>query len=886
MAPPGLEWPDLEHAGEFPVLVLEHRSPRPWTVRAESLAKELLANHIQSSMSRLFLSSILLLLTAGLLTGGPIQLDKRTRDQLTKETVYAIDMIQRFHYKQKSFADIDSIELIKRNMEDWDGSKVFYLQEDVDFMVQRFADSLKPAYLYVGDLYPAFEIYNLYYARVRDRLDWVAQRLTQPFELNGDGTYLYDREEAAWPSSVEEANSIWDARLTNEIIMELLEDEQLERAIEKITRRYERMNKFLDEIEVHNVQENFLTSLASLYDPHSNFFSWDSAREFDIQISNALVGIGAQLRDLDGYCVIESLLPGGPAEMSGKLHPGDKIVAVAQGDNEPVDVVGMKLRKIVQMIRGELGTEVRLTVLPAHSAKRKVVPLVREKVELTANLASAELYELPGADDSVERIGVIKLPSFYGEGAFGQGGISTSRDVEELINKLKEQKVAGIVLDLRNNGGGRLDEAVNLTGLFISRGPVVMKRGYDGEIDQDWDRDTKVAWEGPLVVLVSRASASASEIVAGALQSLGRAIVVGDEATHGKGTVQTPIDLSRTMRALPFSSALEVGTVKLTIQQFFLPNGDSTQNRGVLADIALPSANMFMMEGEADLDNALSWDHIDPISYQLPERDNPSFALVQSNLVEELSQRSHLRQEKYQEFDFLKKNIAWLKERYELKTVSLNLEERRKEKEELEVMRDFFDRRRDELNKELAFEVTDVDLDITVEKELAHQKKLRETPLPDGLPRVGRFYQKVFYFQAPDDQEIHEIWVEYFDYDKAIPEAAAVADILSQSYGQVITADQATQILTRFKNNDRGSSFDVMEPFREILGEALDEEAMLAAMPAFFTKMVELDPDVLLDRPKLDVPLRESLRIVRDWIELNLPLSRPQVAAATEAAAG
>jgi len=224
---------------------------------------------------------------------------------------------------------------------------------------------------------------------------------------------------------------LWEQRLTNELINELLEDEPLERALDKIARRYERMGKFLDEIEIHNVQETFITSLARLYDPHSNFFSWDSAQEFDIQISNSLIGIGAQLRDVDGYCVIERLMPGGPAEMSGKLHPGDKIVAVAQGDTEPVDVVGMKLRHIVQQIRGEAGTEVRLTVIPAHSAARKVISLTRERVELTANLARADIFELPGEGDEPRLFGVINLPSFYGEGAFGEGNISTSRDVEQ-----------------------------------------------------------------------------------------------------------------------------------------------------------------------------------------------------------------------------------------------------------------------------------------------------------------------------------------------------------------------------------------------------------------------------------------------------------------------
>jgi carboxyl-terminal processing protease len=565
--------------------------------------------------------------------------------------------------------------------------------------------------------------------------------------------------------------------------------------------------------------------------------------------------------------------------MTGKLHPGDKIVAVGQGETEPVDVIGMKLRKIVQMIRGESGTEVRLTVIPAHSAKRKEISLVREKVELTASKASADLYEIPNEDGGTDRIGVIDLPTFYGEGAFGEGSISTSRDIEELINKLKDQQVEGIVLDLRNNGGGRLDEAIKLTGLFISEGPVVMKRSFDGDVEEDWDRDQKVAWEGPLVVLVSRSSASASEIVAGALQSLGRAIVVGDEATHGKGTVQAPIDLRSTMRALPFSEALEVGTVKITVQQFYLPNGDSTQNRGVVSDISLPSANMFLFDGEADLENALSWDHISPIVYQLPERNNPDFALVQDNLIEELSRKSQQRQEQSEEFNFLKENIAWFKERHDKKYVSLNLEERRKDKELVEEMRDKFEDLRDNLSEKLAYEVESVDLDITQEKEASHQEKLTSTPLPGGKERANQFYQKVFYYQASPEDKIHEIWVEYFDFEKALDEKEALAEILEEASGIEFSPDETTEILTRFKNKDRGTDFNVMDPFTAVLGEDVDQEALLQAMPAFFTKLVEIDPDILLERSKLDVPLRESLRIVRDWIEVDSPLNQTQIAA-------
>jgi carboxyl-terminal processing protease len=830
-------------------------------------------------MLKRLLSSVLLLGILSSLPAGPITLSKRDRDTLKKETVYAIDLIQRYHYKQKKFSEIDPAILLETYYEDLDGSKSFFLQEDITFLDNRFSGTLKPSYLYIGDLYPAFEIFNVYFDRVNERLDWVEARLKEPFALDTEMTYTRDRSEAEWPATAEEADLLWEKRLTNELILELLEDETMDRAIETIARRYTRLRKIVDEIEVHNVQETFLTSLARLYDPHSNYFSWDSAREFDIQISNALVGIGAQLRDVDGYCIIERLLPGGPAEMSGLLHPGDKIVAVAQGNAEPMDVVGLKLRKIVQQIRGEAGSEVRLTILPAHSTKRKVVTLIREKVQLTANLASADLFDLPDGTGKTTRIGVIDLPSFYGEGSFGEGRMSTSGDVEELIGKLKEAGAESLVLDLRSNGGGRLDEAVKLTGLFISKGPVVMKRSFDGEVESDWDRNEQVAWEGPLVVLVSRSSASASEIVAGALQSYGRAVVVGDESTHGKGTVQAPIDLRSTMRRLPSSSPLEVGTVKITVQQFFLPNGDSTQNRGVVSDVSLPSANMFLLDGEADLDHALEWDSIPALEYKLPEREDPNVAIVSNQVLSGIRDNSLKRVEALEEFTFLKDNVEWYRKRHDRKEVSLNLEIRLEEKAQLEADRDIWEAERNRLSRKLAWPVTSVDLTLTEEKESAHQAKLASTPLPNGLPRANQFYQKVFYYQADESAEIKEIWVEFFDYEKALEDVDGFATLMSQSTATEISAEAMEAVLTRFKNIDRGSEFDVLAPFREVLGEDLQAEAFLAAMPAFFKRMVEVDPDILLERSKLDIPLREGLRVARDWALMERGESVPAIAA-------
>jgi hypothetical protein len=284
------------------------------------------------------------------------------------------------------------------------------------------------------------------------------------------------------------------------------------------------------------------------------------------------------------------------------------------------------------------------------------------------------------------------------------------------------------------------------------------------------------------------------------------------------------------------------------------------------------------MDGEADLDNALSWDQIDAIEYQLPERDRATFALVDDETLQELRNRSLARQESLPEFDYLKQRVNWFEERHERDFVSLNLEQRRQEKEELEARRDAFEDRRNELSRDLAYDVVSVDLAITEEKEAAHQAKLRDTPLPNGQPRSNAFYQKVFYYEEPESGEIHEIWVEYFDYDKALDQAPAFAKVLSKSYGQPVSVDQTREILTRFKNRDLGSEFNVLDPFAAVLGDQLDSQAMLAAMPAFFTKMVEVDPDVLLERAKLDVMLRESLRIVRDWAEINSPLSPTKVA--------
>ena len=787
---------------------------------------------------------------------------------MKRETRLAIEMLQNHHLKQMLFAEVDSRDLLLGYLESLDEQRLFFLASDEDFILERFERTLKPSYLFVGDLYPAFEIYDIYRERVLARLDWIAERIRGDFALETDETILLDRSEEPWPADEAAADALWEKRLQFDLIAELLEDEPIDQAREKIASRFERRRKFLNEFEPHNVQETFLSALTELYDPHSQFFSWDSAQEFDIEISNSLIGIGAQLRDVEGYCVVERILPGGPAEQSGEIHPGDRIVAVAQGDGAPVDVVGLKLRRIVHMIRGEIGTTLNLTIQPPEGEKRRIVSLKRDRIELAANLASGTILQVPQGNTTVP-VGVIELPSFYGEGDFDGTGTSTSQDVRELIEKLKEYDIQGLVLDLRRNGGGRLDEAIALTGLFIENGPVVMKRSSDGQVTEDWDEDKSVAYDGPLCVLTSRMSASASEIMAGALKSYNRAVIVGDQSTYGKGTVQTLVDLKRVVSNPYWNSAPQWGMLKLTIQQFYLPDGVSTQELGVPSHIVLPSLTESLIETESEQPHALAWDKISPISFdEVESKWTMPRAAIDESLIALLKARSELRIETLPEFALQLSEQQWRKELIEREVFSLNLEQRRQSKAEQEAQRQAYEQERKRLGAELAFEAESVKLKLSLEQDSEHQAKLRETPLPNGEARANQLYQKVFYYQEKPEGDIEEIWIEYIDYEEMMKHTAELATALSEAGGLEVSDEQMAGILLSLKNADRLGTFDVITPFTEVLGDAADVSQIKQGLPNFFRRVVELDEDILRERPVLDVHLRESLRIVADWIEL------------------
>jgi len=510
----------------------------------------------------------------------------------------------------------------------------------------------------------------------------------------------------------------------------------VETPLTTVTKRYDRLVKNLEEYDSEGITELYLTALASLYDPHSSYMSVDTLADFAIGIKLALCGIGAVLSSEDGYCVIKELVPGGPADLDARLKVGDKIIGVAQGEGGAFDdIVDMKLRNAVKKIRGPKKTIVRLQVVPVGSSagEQREIQITRDEVKLAAQQASAAVYDIPKTEAPIQakriasatppaapsppsgswfhelrdrfgkkpeentpslattpttipeilpgawRIGVIDLPSFYGEvggaesSASGNGATprSTSQDVEVLLKKLNQAKVDGVILDLRKNGGGLLDEAVTMTGLFIDQGPVVQVRDGKGTVIQRTDDTAGETYRGPLLVLTGRRSASASEIAAGALQNYGRALIVGEKSTHGKGTVQAVVELGKFLQK-PDKSIPQAGAVKLTIQKFYLPNGHSTQNRGVVPDISIPSPLDYMKIGEADLPNALPWDEIGPSRFSALVLD-PSLRVM-------LTEKSKERLAHNKDMAFLQADIEKVRTRLLAGTISLNETTRTEEK--------------------------------------------------------------------------------------------------------------------------------------------------------------------------------------------------------------
>ncbi|MCX7042289.1 MAG: carboxy terminal-processing peptidase [Gammaproteobacteria bacterium] len=584
--------------------------------------------------------------------------------------VYGLLSDSRYAYRPMPLNDQLSADIFRRYIEALDNDKLFFVKADMD----RFAsyrttldDAIK-----TQKLAPAYDIFKTYIKRVDERSTFARSLLAKPFDFSAKESWAYDREKASWAPDQAALNEIWRKYVKNDVLRLKLAGRSQEEIRKTLDKRYAQLGSRVHEMRGDDVFEFFMNAYASSIDPHTSYMSPRSAENFDMQMRLSLQGIGAVLQRQDEFVVIRTLVPGGPAASSGKIKVGDRVVAVGQGDKGPMtDVVDWRIDDVVDQIRGNKGTKVRLDVLPADAGidgPHKMVTLVRDTIKLEEQAASKSVIDVQG-----KKIGVITLPGFYLDFEAARRGDPNARsatsDTARLLAELKAQGVDGVVMDLRENGGGSLVEAVELTGLFIDRGPVVQVRESGGRVAVENDDQSGVAWDGPLAVLVNRSSASAAEIFAAAIQDYGRGLIVG-EPTFGKGTVQNLIPLDR----WPTKAAQQYGQVKLTIAQFFRVDGQTTQHAGVIPEIQFPVTVDASEFGESTFDNALPATRIQTAPHSNLGNFKP--------IVPRLLSQHNTRVAADREFSWWAQDVAQFKADRDRKVISLNEAERRIERDQ------------------------------------------------------------------------------------------------------------------------------------------------------------------------------------------------------------
>ncbi len=610
-------------------------------------------------------------------TGVPYPVELKPVKQQAQAAHLAAEVLARYHYKGMPLDALASGRIFDRYLKSLDPEKLYFTQADIDRLSAqrtRLGDAML-----AEDLSVPFAMFNLYARRATERFAHARTLLKTGFDFTLDESYQYEREKAPLAATQLEIDDLWRKRVKNDWLRLKIAGKDERGIAEVLDKRYDTAMRQIARLTGADAFQAYMNAYTMTIEPHTNYLGPRAAEDFDIQMKLSLVGIGAVLAEIDGQAVIRELVSGGPASRSGVLAVGDRIVGVAQGENGAmIDVQGWRLDDAVALIRGAADSVVVLDVIPAaagREGKHRTVPLVRKTISLDAQAAKAGVRTV-SEGGATRRVGVITLPSFYEDFTGRREGRpdykSATRDVARLLEDLKRQKVDSVLVDLRNNGGGSLAEAVRLTGLFIDKGPVVQQRNAGGEISVESDTDAGVAWDGPLGVLINRASASASEIFAAAIQDYGRGLVIG-ESSFGKGTVQTIVNLDQ----LAENPKPQFGELKMTVAQFFRINGGTTQLRGVKPDVAFPEATDAESFGESSFDNALPWVQIKPAPHA-PAGD------VKTVLPELLRLHAE-RVKKDRDFAALQEDIAEAKRLRSRNLVSLNEQARRKEQEVLEA---------------------------------------------------------------------------------------------------------------------------------------------------------------------------------------------------------
>ncbi len=540
---------------------------------------------------------------------SPTELDSKIAQGTAK-------MLQAAHLSRHKVDEQMSKRLHKLFIDGWDPWKRYFLQSDIDELAKF--ETLHGEAIVEGKLDYAYTIFNRYRERLDERMKWAAELADAKFDVTKPDTVPLDPKVTTYAKTEEQSKNRWRAQIKYEYESLLVDGLKEPEARDRLKKRYKNLARYMSQVDKEELVERYLDALTNSYDPHSSYMSPRSYEQFQIDIRSSLEGVGAVLGQDDGITVIKEIVPGGVIARDGRLKVGDKILAVAEGENgEPVDIEGLRITQVVRKIRGKAGTKVKLEIQHPNSATRTSVVLTRDKIILDDRRAKGEVVETAKTPDGkTYKIGIINLPSFYADDPRSGGELrSATNDVQKILEDFKKQKVDGVVMDLRNNGGGLLHEAIGVTGLFIDQGPVVQVKDFLKRVHVYDDTVSGVAYDGPLVVLVNKLSASASEIYAGAMKDYHRGLIVGDSSTHGKGTVQSPIDLAENMPQL-FQQGTYVGTLKVTLQMFYRVDGDSTQMHGVKSDVVLPATTDRELFSEARSDYAMKFDHISPAEYK------------------------------------------------------------------------------------------------------------------------------------------------------------------------------------------------------------------------------------------------------------------------------
>lgn len=589
----------------------------------------------------------------------------------------AIQLVATYHYNKLKINDDFSSRAFDNYLKHLDPSRVYFFESDIK-QFEKYRHQIDEA-VFTGNVNLAFEMFNVYQQRLQERTNDALALLkdSSAFNFTEKDSFNIDRENEPWISSKEAMDKLWKQKLKYECMLVKVTGKSFAVCAETVGKRYENLLKFSGKTKSEDVFQLFANAVTELADPHTNYFSPRSSEDFNMSMSLSLEGIGATLQTENEYTKVREVIKGGPADKSKKIMAGDKIIGVGQGkDSDIVNVIDWRIDDVVALIRGKKGTLVRLEIMPVNEPnKTKIIELVRDKIVLEDQSAKSSVKEIT-RNGKTYKLGVVSIPTFYIDFAAAQRGDpnykSTTRDVKKLIADLKKQKINGLMIDLRNNGGGSLQEAVELTGLFIGQGPVVQVKNTDGSIKSEYDFDNEVFYDGPVTVLVNRLSASASEIFAAAMQDYGRAIVVGED-TYGKGTVQNMIDLDNFIK---LDNGKKPGQVKLTIAKFYRINGSSTQHKGVTPDIVFPGVLDGHKYGEDASPFALPWDQVNATSYLSNDLSKLKYTLLQKH---------DARMKTNPEYGYLLEDVAIFKKADERKYMTLNIDEYKKESDDAEA---------------------------------------------------------------------------------------------------------------------------------------------------------------------------------------------------------